>query len=294
MLRFYSPVETIGGGVVLDGCPKKHRKNDKKAYETFKIKEHGTESERVELAYLEHQGKFFTLKELMKKCSFDRNQARNLVKKLAEARVLVQLFDEVYIHQDEMKLYEKRVVKFMDVFHKEFPLKEGMGIEEARNKLQLGSNTKVIDAILEGLKANKIIKEDKGLISNYRFKVVVKEDEDALLREITEAYLAFGFAPLATDLYMKEHSKQKKFKPVFTSLLNKKVLIRLDDQYCLHKDFYEKAKETVRKIAAEKSVVELGEFRESIGCSRRVAVPILEHFDKTGFTVKTSEGRILK
>ena len=294
VLRFYSPVETIGGGVVLDGCPKKHRKNDKKAYETFKIKEHGTESERVELAYLEHQGKFFTLKELMNKCSFDRNQARNLVKKPAEARVLVQLFDEVYIHQDEMKLYEKRVVKFLDAFHKEFPLKEGMGIEEARNKLQLGSNTKVIDAILEGLKANKIIKEDKGLISNYRFKVVVKEDEDALLREITEAYLAFGFAPLATDLYMKEHSKQKKFKPVFTSLLNKKVLIRLDDQYCLHKDFYEKAKETVRKIAAEKSVVELGEFRESIGCSRRVAVPILEHFDKTGFTVKTSEGRILK
>ena len=40
VLRFYSPVETIGGGVVLDGCPKKHRKNDKKAYETFKIKEH--------------------------------------------------------------------------------------------------------------------------------------------------------------------------------------------------------------------------------------------------------------
>jgi selenocysteine-specific elongation factor len=93
---------------------------------------------------------------------------------------------------------------------------------------------------------------------------------------------------------MKEHSKQKKFKAVFTSLLNKKVLIRLDDQYCLHKDFYEKAKQEVREIAAKKTVVELGEFRESIGCSRRVAVPILEHFDKTGFTVKTSEGRILK
>ena len=169
-----------------------------------------------------------------------------------------------------------------------------MGIEEARNKLQLGSNTKVIDAILDVLKKNKIIKEDKGVISNYRFKVVVKEDEDAMLREITEAYLTFGFAPLATDLYMKEHSKQKKFKPVFTSLLNKKVLIRLDDQYCLHKDFYEKAQQAVREIAAKKTVVELGEFRESIGCSRRVAVPILEHFDRTGFTVKTSEGRILK
>lgn len=294
VIRFYSPVETIGGGAVLDACPKKHRKNDKKAYETFKIKEHGTESERVELAYLEHQGKFFNLKELMNKCSLDRNQARNLVKKLAETEILVHLFDEVYIHQEEMKLYEKRVVKFLDAFHKEFPLKEGMGIEEARNKLQLGSNTKVIDAILDILKKNKVIKEDKGEISIYRFKVVVKEDEDAMLREIIEAYLTFGFAPLATDLYMKEHSKQKKFKAVFTSLLNKKVLIRLDEQYCLHKDFYEKAQQAVKEIAAKKTVVELGEFREFIGCSRRVAVPILEHFDKSGFTLKTSEGRILK
>ena len=294
VIRFYSPVETIGGGVVLDACPKKHRKNDKKAYHTFEIKEHGSEAERVELSFLEHQGKFFTLKALMNKCSLDRNQVRNIVKKLVEAGTLVPLFDEVYIHREELKVYEKRVVQFLDKFHVEFPLKEGMGIEEARNKMNLGTNAKVIGAILETLKKNKVIKEENGLISKYRFKVVIKEDEDAIVREITEQYLAFGFAPLATELYLKEHFKQKKFKPVFTSLLNKKVLIRLDEQYCIHADCYEKAKEVFREIAAEKTIVALGEYRERLGCSRRVAVPILEHFDKCGFTKKTEEGRVLK
>lgn len=294
VIRFYSPVETIGGGVVLDACPKKHRKNDKKAYHTFEMKESGTESQRVELAFLEHQGRFFTLKELMNKCSLNRGQTRNLVKKLVEEGILLLLFDEVYIHQEELKVYEKREVKFLDEFHKEFPLKEGMGIEEARNKLSLGQNPKVVGAILDILKKNKIIKEENGMVSKYRFKVVVKEDEDAIIREITEQYRAFGFAPLATELYLKEHYKQKKFKPVFTSLLNKKVLIRLDEQYCLHTEHYEKAKEVFREIAAEKTVVALGEYREKLGCSRRVAVPILEHFDKTGFTKKTEEGRVLK
>ncbi len=294
VIRFYSPVETIGGGVVLDACPKKHRKNDKKAYHTFEMKESGTESQRVELAFLEHQGRFFTLKELMNKCSLNRGQTRNLVKKLVEEGILLLLFDEVYIHQEELKVYEKRAVKFLDEFHKEFPLKEGMGIEEARNKLSLGQNPKVVGAILDILKKNKIIKEENGMVSKYRFKVVVKEDEDAIIREITEQYRAFGFAPLATELYLKEHYKQKKFKPVFTSLLNKKVLIRLDEQYCLHTEHYEKAKEVFREIAAEKTVVALGEYREKLGCSRRVAVPILEHFDKTGFTKKTEEGRVLK
>ena len=294
VIRFYSPVETIGGGVVLDACPKKHRKNDKKAYHTFEVKEHGSEAERVELSFLEHQGRFFTLKALMDKCSLERNQLKNIVKKLVEEKKLIPLFDEIYIHQEELKVYEKRVVQFLDQYHKEFPLKEGMGIEEARNKLKLGANTKIIDSILDILKSNKVIKEEKGLVSKYRFKVVIKEDEDAMAREITEQYLAFGFAPLATDLYLKEHFKQKKFKPVFTSLLNKKVLIRLDDQYCLHGEHYQHAKNVFKEIAMEKTVVALGEFREKLGCSRRVAVPILEHFDKTGFTKKTEEGRVLK
>ena len=294
VLRFYSPVETIGGGVVLDECPKKHRKNDKKAYAAFEIKEHGTESERIELAYLEHQGCFYSLKELMNKCSLDRNQTRNLIKKLEEKGILVSLFEEVYIHQEELKLYEKRVIQFLEQYHKEFPLKEGMGIEEFRNKLNLGTNAKIIGAVLEILKNKKVIKEENGLVSKYRFKVEVKDDEDAIVREITEQYQAFGFAPLATELYLKEHYKQKKFKAVFTALLNKKVLVRLDEQYCLHADHYQHAKEVLKEIANEKSVVALGEFREKLGCSRRVAVPILEHFDKTGFTKKTEEGRILK
>ena len=294
VLRFYSPVETIGGGIVLDGCPKKHRKNDKNALEAFEIKEKGTAEEQLELSVLEHRGCFYSIKELTVKSSLDRSQVKNLVKKLVEKKVLVPVQDDIYIHSEEMKIYEKRVVQFLDEFHKEFPLKEGMGIEEARNKLNLRKNVKLSDAIFEILKQNKVIKEQNGLLSKYRFKVVVKEDEDALIQEIIKHYLDAGFAPLATEVYMKEHRKQKKFQAVFTSLLNKKILIRLDEQYCLHKDCYEKAQKAFQKIAKEKTVVTLGEFRESIGCSRRVAVPILEYFDKTGFTKKTEEGRVLK
>ena len=293
VLRFYSPVETIGGGVVLDACPKKHRKNDKKAYHTFEIKEHGTGEEQLELAYLEHQGKFYSLKELMNKCSLDRSKTRNQLKKLVENKKMIPLYDEVYIHSEELKTYEKRVTQFLDHFHKEYPLKEGMGIQEVRSRLNL-EQSKVTEAILDILKQNKVIKEEQGMVSKYRFKVVVKDDEDAMMKEIVEQYLNFGFAPLATDLYLKEHAKQKKFKAVFTSLLNKKTLIRLDDQYCLHKDFYEKAQAVFRELAAEKGIVALGEYRENLGCSRRVAVPILEHFDRNGFTVKTEEGRKLK
>lgn len=294
VLRFYSPVETIGGGVVLDACPKKHRKNDRKAYKAFEIKENGTEEQKIELAYREHQGEFYSLKALMNKSAFDRSQVRNIVKKLAETGKLIPLSDEIYIHEEEMKLYEKRVVQFLDQFHKEYPLKEGMGLEEARNKLEIQENVKITDTILDILKKNRVIKEENGMISRYRFQVVVKEDEDAMIREITEQYLNFGFAPLTTDFYLKEHQKQRKFKAVFTSLLNKKILIRLDEQYCIHREYYEKAKEAFKEMAAKSEVIVLGNYRDYLECSRKVAVALLEHFDKNGFTRKTEEGRVLK
>lgn len=294
VLRFYSPVETIGGGSVLDACPKKHRKNDKKALQAFEIKKNGTVEEQLALSVLEHRGCFYGLHELELRSSLDHSKIKNAAKKLLSEKVLIRLNDEIFIHREELAFYEKKVSAFLDEFHKAFPLKEGMGIEEVRSKMNLGVHSRFADSILEILKAEKVIKETDRCISKYRFKVVVKEDEDAILNEIVRDYLAAGFAPLATEVYGKEHRGQKKFKPVFTSLLNKHVLVRLDEQYCIHQDFYKKAQKAFEEMAAEKPFIILGEFRDYVGCSRRVAVSILEHFDKTGFTRKTEEGRVLK
>lgn len=293
VIRFYSPAETIGGGCILDVCPRKRKRHDKNALEACRIKEKGTKEEMLELSVREHRGRFFTLDELAGRNSLDRSGLAGLAQALAQKGRLIQLEEKVFIHREEMDFYQKKTEKILNDFHRAFPLKQGMGIEEMRSRMNLG-NPKVTDQILEVLKADKIIKEEQGTISKKRFKVVLKEDEDAIVKEILTHYEAAGFAPLATELYLKEHKNQKKFKPVFISLLNKKSLIRLDEQYCVHQEWYEKAKEAFREMAKTKDKILLGEYRDYLGCSRKVAVALLEHFDKNGFTKKTEEGRILK
>lgn len=293
VIRFYSPAETIGGGCILDACPRKRKRHDKNALEACRIKEKGTKEEMLELSVREHRGRFFTLDELAGRNSLDRSGLAGLAQALVQKGQLIQLEENVFIHREEMDFYQKKAEKILNDFHRAFPLKQGMGIEEMRSRMNLG-NPKVTDQILEVLKADKIIKEEQGTISKKRFKVVLKEDEDAIVKEILTHYEAAGFAPLATELYLKEHKNQKKFKPVFISLLNKKSLIRLDEQYCVHQEWYEKAKEAFREMVKTKDKILLGEYRDYLGCSRKVAVALLEHFDKNGFTKKTEEGRILK
>lgn len=293
VIRFYSPAETIGGGTVLDICPRKHKRNDQKALEACRIKESGTREEMLELSAWEHWGSFFTLEELAGRSALDKSGLKHTAEKLAERKILVRLNENLYIHRQEMDFYRKRAEAVLDEFHKANPLKEGMGIEELRSRMKL-AHGKLADDILAVLKTEKVIKEEHGLISKKRFRVVLKEDEDAMVKEILNHYLDEGFAPLATELYLKEHRNQKKFPAVFTSLLNKKALIRLDVQYCVHRDYYEKAKTAFREMAEKKPEVALGEYRDYLGCSRKVAVALLEHFDKNGFTRKTEGGRVLK
>lgn len=138
------------------------------------------------------------------------------------------------------------------------------------------------------------MKEKNHLLSAWKFQVVVKEDEHAVMEKIEKDYKMAGFAPLATEVYIHDNAKGKNFRQIYNSMLNKKILIRLDKQYCVHRDWYEKAKEKFKEAAASGHPVVLGEYRDYLECSRKVAVALLEHFDKNGFTCKVEDGRILK
>ena len=49
IIRFYSPVETFGGGVILDACPGKHKRNQEGLIRALEIRETGTDDEILEL-----------------------------------------------------------------------------------------------------------------------------------------------------------------------------------------------------------------------------------------------------
>lgn len=293
VIRFYSPLETVGGGVVLDALPRKHRRNDKKALLGFGMKESGSQLEQLEVSLQEHWGEFRTLPELCERSGLDKSVLKNNSRKLAQEGKAVFLTETVIIHREELEAYEGRMIKFLDNFHKHEPLKEGMPLEEFRSRLQINANMEILDGLTEYWISQKQIKKTNHLISRYRFFVVIKDDENSLLQRIVNDYLAAGFAPLTTGSYSKEFAGNKKFKSVFTALLKSKTLIRLDNQYCVHMDWYQKAQETFKKLAFQQDFVLLGEYRDALECSRKVAVALLEYFDKNGFTKKIDAGRIL-
>lgn len=293
VIRFYSPVETIGGGIVLDCAPKKHKRYDERTINSFRIKEEGTREEMLEVSVREHWGEFLTLDELSKRSSLDGRKIKKSAEYLTKAKRLVYLEENIYIHIEEMDFYMKKADRFLEDFHKAYPLKEGMPLEEVRSRLGV-KDSKIADEILFVLKEEKVIKKKSGLISRKNFRVILKEDENKISEEISAYYLEAGFSLPSTELYMKEKENPEKFKKVFCSLLNKKNLIRLDSQYCIHRDYYEKAKTAFLEMSRKEQEIETGKYRDYLGCSRKVAIALLEYFDRVGFTRKAKSGRVLR
>lgn len=293
VIRFYSPQETIGGGIVLDPCSGKKKRNHKEILEIFRIKDKGKPKERLALSILEGWGKFPKLSDTASKCGVPLREAEILSGELCREEKLFCLGKDRYIHKKEMDYYKKQTECFLEEFHKKFPLKEGMGAEEARSRLGL-KNKEIADAVFRSLEHQKVIRTKNGCLCKENFQVRYENEERDLMQKIVRDYENAGYGPLPTSLYEKEYMHQKKFYTVFMRLIHTGALFRLNEQYCLGKKQYEDAWEAFLRLFTEKGIVKTGEYRDFLGCSRKIAIALLENFDKKGFTQKTAEGRIPK
>ena len=59
----------------------------------------------------------------------------------------------------------------------------------------------------------------------------------------------------------------------------------------MHQNGVEKAREVMLDLFRQKSFFETVEFRDAIGVSRKYAVPLLDYFDVTHWTVRNSNRR---
>lgn len=292
VIRFYSPVETVGGGMVLDACPRKHRRHRPDVVNSMEIKEKGDVRARMEQWVLEYGMDCIPAKKLAQKAGLEQSRALNELRVLKDQAKVVEITDGIFFHETYLDRLGKQLTAALDEYHKNFPLREGMPLEEARSRLRLPGS--VTDGTLQYLCGKRLIKIKDGLVSNYKFRVVRNTDDKALYKQINSIYFKAGFQPPSTEELKAGFAAEKRFTHVFSSMITGKNLIRLDEKHFIHKDYYAKALEGLKELSGQKGQIILGEYRDYLGISRKHAVSLLESFDRGGITRKSGDVRYLK
>lgn len=296
IIRFFSPVETFGGGMILDVDAEKHKRLHPEVEEALAVKEMGTEEEVLELIVREQSRRFPELKSLSVRMNIGSTQTEALLEKLKKQRKILAVSGKSFIHKDfweEVTVYGKEL---LDRFHKENPIAGGMEKEEVKSRLAEHfhfKDAKRGEELLQELIKRGVLTVSGSKVAIEGFSASYSDELSGMLKQIQDAYREAGIEAPATDEVVQRFKDQKQARQVIIDLMKKGELIKLNPGAYMAKEHWEYAVALLNGHFGSHKEITLGEYRDLLNTSRKYAVMILEAFDQQKITKKQGDARTL-
>ena len=291
VVRFYSPVETIGGGIVLDPIANKRKRYED--LDDFEILLSSDAAARLDLALKSSGLRFKALDEIYYRAGLNSADGRKYLQELIEKGRALQLNDQTALHISAMEVLAAKCDEILQKFHQDLPLEQGMKRESLRTRLLARIPIQLSDRVIDELVKLGYIEDRAGDIALRSHSANLSPHDQELIDELSARFEAEAFSPSATDELIAEYSKKDKLDQILSRMVNDGILIRLTDQILMHHETVEKALEQVKKDIGERGSVTLADFRDEIGTSRKFAIAILEYFDRIKLTKLSGDARVL-
>lgn len=296
VLRFYSPVITVGGGIVLDPCPATVKIRDSEWKERLGRIERGTPQDRLEIAVSSASPHFYSLDSCLRRSGLSplpAEEQERIRKEVQASGGIIPLNEQIWISKDFLEKIRKRAVSLLSEYHGKEPLKAGIRREEMRTRLLPEVRIELSDRLLDLLAEGGALAVKNGIISLPGFSVQLTPEQEQMSKAMEEQYLKAAYAPPETSAVLAQFAPQKRPEAVLADLLDRGVLIRLDANINLHHQFYESARNFVIDTIRAQGELKLADFRDHIESSRKYAVALLDAFDREKLTVMNGDVRVL-
>lgn len=286
ILRAYSPMETIGGGTILDANAKKHSHADEDMIETFQVKEQGEPKDIAE-SYLMQAESFVDRKEINEKLSIADPGLKEIQDQLqAEGKILV--FGNQLIHQKNMEQLAEKSLEVISSYHKQNSLRKGISREEFKSRMKIGLRTKDYDQLIEELVERIHIVEEGALLRRSDFQIVYTEEEAKIKEEILARLAKEGLEPSLVKDYIDSDKKEV----VAEGMLEQGLIIKVSEELYYDRQTVEKLEEEVKEILTSQGELTMNDIRDRYGLSRKFSIALLEYFDRIRLTRRVGDKRL--
>lgn len=289
IIRSYSPMDTIGGGVIIDTAPKKHKIYDESVIEALKIKEKGELKDILEEYLKLNLSNYITLKELVSYTGEKEEYVKEGLNALIDENK-VFCINKYYLHISHYQKLKERVIDILTKYHKQYRLRNGILKEELRSKVDNSLKVKDMDVILNKMVEEKDIKVQDNLVSNYDFEVKFNQKQLSIKKEIEDKSRKNGLNSLMTK---DDICNKNKFYEEVLEALTGEIIQKLDDAYYIDKKVYENVKKDLLEYLNKNKEITVAQFRDITKSNRKISIVMLEHFDRNRITKRVEDKRIL-
>ncbi|MBQ3104204.1 MAG: selenocysteine-specific translation elongation factor [Oscillospiraceae bacterium] len=295
VIRFFSPLETIGGGVILDDAPFKHKRNDASVLEALRIKESGSGGDKVLQTVAEFGTALPDLSKLAAKLGVEGEELLGELRELVSQGRVVEALEGRYAASGVVDSIWKNCESLLAGYHKQNPLHAGMKPAELRQKLFKGTDQTIADAFLRELCREGRIKRMGERYALADFNIHFTKRQTAIRGKLLDIFEKADIEPAFLDDIMATFPPNEKAdcKQVLDSVLSGGELVMLSPQICYHYKAYEKVCRVTQEHFASNETLVLAQLRDALGTSRKYALAILEYFDRLRITRKDGDFRYL-
>ena len=298
ILRFYSPLESIGGGLVLNSGPPKRKRFHEETLRALSVKETGSDDEILEQVLLEESDRVPGLAEAGGLAGFTGEETKALIISLTQKNKAVCLTDDIAVHRDYWDRAQEKVSSMLTRFHENNPFRQGMPKEEFRRKLGdrlFLSDNRLVEVIIDSMLKEQVIRDNGNIISLKGFSVTYSPEMMKLKDRVEDEYRKLGIeAPETEEFSLRFKEKERPLVAELSeALVREGRLERLVYNCYVHTGCLADAVELLKKHMEEKGSVSLSEYRDMLGTSRKYAIRILEYLDQKKVTRLVNDARIL-
>ncbi|MBP6281530.1 MAG: SelB C-terminal domain-containing protein, partial [Leptotrichiaceae bacterium] len=286
IIRTYSPMVTIGGGIILDAVPKKHNRFNEETLNKLKIQLQGDSKDLIESYLLTDCRNMIKIDEILKNFNEIKENILLNLKRLVEEKSVYET-SSGYLHMKKYEDFKYKILKIVNEYHIKNKLRKGIVKAELLSKFK--NNQKEIIAILDLMISNKNLEIDNNFISLFDFKIKYDVNQIKHKNRMEKSLLESEFLPIG----IKELTQgSKEAIEVLESLIGS-TIVRLDGDIVIHEKVFKDAKSKLLNHFKNNKKILLSEFRDMIGSSRKYSLALLEYMDRLGITKRVDDYRVL-
>jgi selenocysteine-specific elongation factor len=290
ILRQFSPVVTIGGGVVLDAAPlatareetlepflKSLAEGDPRAILSARITRRGHEGLSLPQAIAETGWPGEVIE-------------RHLAESVGQGLVLRT--NDLLVHTPAVEKLKLFTVSAVEEFQRGNPLVPGISKEELRSRVK--APVGVFSMALNSLIKAGELEVHADLVRLPGQGVVMQDEEAESLKMIESAFATAGLkVPALHQVIAGLKVDKVRAHKIVTLLLRDRVLIKISDELVFHRSALEELRHQIAVYKTKSPKIDVAAFKDLTGVSRKYAIPLLEYLDRERVTRRVGDERIV-
>ena len=295
ILRSLSPVQTIGGGIIVEALAKKLKRNDERVLHDAQDRTKAVVSERDFVEYCIKTADDFAAGE--SEISIRAKMLPGLLKEILAALVagskVLNLGPKLFIHRDTCRDVQQKLLDIVGEYHRSKPESPGLSSEQLLETSRLKKD--VFDGLVKMLISQGKLVERKHCLALPEHQETFSDDEQKMLHSVESLFKTRPFNPPRPDEVAGAISaKPENIQKTLKILIEQELLIRVDKDLLFHREAVERARQLLTEYIRKEGGLESVKFKYLLDTTRKFAIPLLDYFDRIGLTRRVGYTRHLK